>query len=84
MEVMLVIGLATICDKEDMENLSRKRFPDFESLDRHLASIRKGEGKFTVISFEEVFVDDCNARDILDYAKSYLKGETFMGYAKIG
>ena len=84
MEVMLVIGLATICDKEDMENLSRKRFSDFESLDRHLASIRKGEGKFTVISFEEVFVDDCNARDILDYAKSYLKGETFMGYAKIG
>ena len=84
MEVMLVIGLATICDKEDMENLSRKRFSNFESLDRHLASIRKGEGKFTVISFEEVFVDDCNARDILDYAKSYLKSETFMGYAKIG
>lgn len=83
MEVMLVIGLATICDKDDMENLSRKRFSDFESLDRHLASIRKGEGKFTVVSFE-VFVDDCNARDIPDYAKSYLKGETFMGYAKIG
>lgn len=55
MEVMLVIGLATICDKEDMENLSEKRFSNFESLDRHLASIRKGEGKFTVISFEEVF-----------------------------
>ena len=60
MEVMLVIGLDTICDKDDMENLSRKRFSDFESLDRHLASIKKGDGK------------------------SYLKGEAFMGYAKIG
>ena len=83
MEVMLVIGLATICDKDDMENLSRKRFSNFESLDRHLASIRKGEGKFTVVSLE-VFVYDCNSRDIPDYAKSYLKGEAFMGYAKIG
>ena len=84
MEVMLVFGDAGICNRSDMENLSEKRFSNFESLDRHLASIRKGEGKFTVISFEEVFVDNCNARDILDYAKSYLKGETFMGYAKIG
>lgn len=83
MEVMLVIGLASICDKDDMENLSMKRFSDFASLDRHLASIRKGEGKFTVVSFE-VFVDDCNARDIPDYAKSYLKGEAFIGEAKIG
>lgn len=83
MEVILVIGLATICDKDDMENLSEKRFSDFESLDRHLASIKKGDGKFTVVGFE-VFVDDCNARDIPDYAKSYLKGEAFMGYAKIG
>lgn len=41
MEVMLVIGLATICDKEDMENLSRKRFSNFESLDRHLEASRK-------------------------------------------
>lgn len=83
MNVMLVFGDAGICDRSDMENLSEKRFSDFASLDRHLASIRKGEGKFTVVSFE-VFVDDCNARDIPDYAKSYLKGETFMGYAKIG
>ena len=83
MEVILVIGLATICYKDDMENLSEKRFSNFESLDRHLASIRKGDGKFTVVGFE-VFVDDCNARDIPDYAKSYLKGEAFMGYAKIG
>lgn len=83
MEVMLVIGLATICDKDDMENLSEKRFSNFASLDRHLASIKKGDGKFTVVGFE-VFVDDCNARDIPDYAKSYLKGEAFMGYAKIG
>lgn len=84
MDVVLVFGDSGICNRSDMENLSRKRFSNFESLDRHLASIRKGEGKFIVISFEEVFVDDCNARDILDYAKSYLKGETFMGYAKIG
>lgn len=84
MDVVLVFGDSGICNRSDMENLSKKRFSNFESLDRHLASIRKGEGKFTVISFEEVFVDDCNARDILDYAKSYLKGETFMGYAKIG
>lgn len=84
MDVVLVFGDSGICNRSDMENLSRKRFSNFESLDRHLASIKKGEGKFIVISFEEVFVDDCNARDILDYAKSYLKGETFMGYAKIG
>lgn len=83
MEVVLVFGDAGICDRSDMENLSRKRFSAFESLDRHLASIGKGEGKFTVVGFE-VFVDDCNARDIPDYAKSYLKGEAFMDYAKIG
>ena len=83
MDVVLVFGDAGICDRSDMENLSEKRFSDFESLDRHLASIKKGDGKFTVVGFE-VFVDDCNARDIPDYAKSYLKGETFMGYAKIG
>lgn len=83
MDVVLVFGDAGICDRSDMENLSEKRFSNFESLDRHLASIKKGDGKFTVVSFE-VFVDDRNARDIPDYAKSYLKGETFMGYAKIG
>ena len=83
MDVVLVFGDAGICDRSDMENLSRKRFSNFESLNRHLASIRKGEGKFTVVSLE-VFVYDCNTRDIPDYAKSYLKGEAFMGYAKIG
>lgn len=84
MEVMLVIGLATICDKEDMENLSEKRFSDFESLDRHLASIKKGDGKFDIVDIT-VFVDDWNDtdddRDCLEY---YKKSETFMGYAKIG
>lgn len=83
MDVVLVFGDAGICNRSDMENLSRKRFSNFESLDRHLASIKKGDGKFTVVGFE-VFVDDYNARDIPDYAKSYLKSETFMGYAKIG
>lgn len=79
MDVVLVFGDSGICNRSDMENL----FSNFESLDRHLASIKKGDGKFTVVGFE-CFVDDCNARDIPDYAKSYLKGETFVGYAKIG
>lgn len=79
MDVVLVFGDSGISNRSDMENLSRKRFSNFESLDRHLASIKKGNGKFF-----EVFVDDYNARDIPDYAKSYLKSETFMGYAKIG
>lgn len=83
MDVVLVFGDSGICNRSDMENLSEKRFSDFASLDRHLASIKKGDGKFTVVGLE-VFVDDYNARDIPDYAKSYLKGETFMGYAKIG
>lgn len=83
MDVVLVFGYAGICNRSDMENLFYERFSNFESLDRHLASIREGEGKFTVVSFE-VFVDDCNARDIPDYAKSYLKGEAFIGEAKIG
>lgn len=83
MDVVLVFGDSGICNRSDMENLSRKRFSDFASLDRHLASIKKGDGKFTVVGFD-VFVDDYNARDIPDYAKSYLKSETFMGYAKIG
>lgn len=60
MDVVLVFGDSGICNRSDMENLSRKRFSNFESLDRHLASIKKGDGK------------------------SYLKSETFMGYAKIG
>ena len=84
MEVMLVIGLATICDKDDMENLSRKRFSNFESLDRHLASIKKGDGKFDIVDIT-VFVDDWNDtdddRDCLEY---YKKGETYMGSAIIG
>ena len=84
MEVMLVIGLATICDKEDMENLSEKRFSNFESLDRHLASIKKGDGKFDIVDIT-VFVDDWNDtdddRDCLEY---YKKSETYMGCAKIG
>ena len=84
MEVMLVIGLATICDKDDMENLSRKRFSNFESLDRHLASIKKGDGKFDIVDIT-VFVDDWNdTDDDYDYMKSYRQDETFMGYAKIG
>lgn len=83
MDVVLVFGDSGICNRSDMENLSEKRFSDFASLDRHLASIKKGDGKFTVVGLE-VFVDDYNARDIPDYAKSYLKSETFMGYAKIG
>lgn len=84
MEVMLVIGLATICDKSDMENLSMKRFDDFESLDKHLASIKKGEGKFEVISLDG-FVSDWNDTDEdADYMKSYRRDETFMGYTIIG
>lgn len=60
MDVVLVFGYAGICNLSDMENLFYERFSNFESLDRHLASIKKGDGK------------------------SYLKGEAFMGYAKIG
>lgn len=83
MDVVLVFGDSGISNRSDMENLFLERFSNFESLDRRLASIKKGDGKFTVVGFE-VFVDDYNARDIPDYAKSYLKSETFMGYAKIG
>lgn len=75
MDVVLVFGDAGICDRSDMENLSEKRFSDFESLDRHLASIKKGDGKFDIVDIT-VFVDDC-----LEY---YKKSETFMGCAKIG
>lgn len=66
------------------ENLFSERFSDFASLDRHLASIRKGEGKFDIVDIT-VFVDDWNDtdddRDCLEY---YKKGETYMGSAIIG
>lgn len=84
MDVVLVFGDAGICDRSDMENLSEKRFSDFASLDRHLASIKKGDGKFDIVDIT-VFVDDWNDtdddRDCLEY---YKKSETFMGCAKIG
>ena len=84
MDVVLVFGDAGICDRSDMENLSEKRFSDFASLDRHLASIKKGDGKFDIVDIT-VFVDDWNDTDVdYDYMKSYRQGETFMGYAKIG
>lgn len=84
MDVVLVFGDAGICDRSDMENLSEKRFSDFASLDRHLASIKKGDGKFDIVDIT-VFVDDWNdTDDDYDYMKSYRQGETFMGYAKIG
>lgn len=84
MDVVLVFGDAGICNRSDMENLSEKRFSDFESLDRHLASIKKGYGKFDIVDIT-VFVDDWNdTDDDYDYMKSYRQGETFMGYAKIG
>lgn len=84
MDVVLVFGDSGICNRSDMENLSRKRFSNFESLDRHLASIRKGEGKFDIVDIT-VFVDDWNdtldGRDCLGY---YKESETYMGCAKIG
>ena len=84
MDVVLVFGDSGICNRSDMENLSRKRFSNFESLDRHHASIKKGDGKFDIVDIT-VFVDDWNDtlddRDCLEY---YKKSETFMGYAKIG
>lgn len=84
MDVVLVFGDAGICNRSDMENLSEKRFSDFESLERHLASIKKGDGKFDIVDIT-VFVDDWNdTDDDYDYMKSYRQGETFMGYAKIG
>ena len=84
MDVVLVFGDAGICDRSDMENLSEKRFSDFASLDRHLASIKKGDGKFDIVDIT-VFVDDWNdTDDDYDYMKSYRQGETFMCYAKIG
>lgn len=84
MDVVLVFGDSGICNRSDMENLSRKRFSNFESLDRHLASIKKGDGKFDIVDIT-VFVDDWNdTDDDYDYMKSYRQGETFMGYAKIG
>ena len=79
MDVVLVFGDAGICDRSDMENLSEKRFSDFASLDRHLASIKKGDGKFDIVDIT-VFVDDWNdTDDDYDYMKSYRQGETFMG-----
>ena len=84
MDVVLVFGDAGICDRSDMENLSEKRFSDFASLDRHFASIKKGDGKFDIVDIT-VFVDDWNdTDDDYDYMKSYRQDETFMGYAKIG
>ena len=80
MDVVLVFGDAGICNRSDMENLSEKRFSDFESLDRHLASIKKGDGKFDIVDIT-VFVDDWNDTDWLEY---YKKSETYMGCAKIG
>ena len=84
MDVVLVFGDAGICDRSDMENLSEKRFSDFASLERHLASIKKGDGKFDIVDIT-VFVDDWNdTDDDYDYMKSYRQDETFMCYAKIG
>ena len=84
MNVMLVFGDADICDRVDLENLSWKKFQDFEALDKYLASIRKGDGKFNVVGIDE-FMDDWNdTDDDYDYMMSYRQGETFMGYAKIG
>lgn len=84
MDVVLVFGYAGICNLSDMENLFYERFSNFESLDRHLASIKKGDGKFDIVDIT-VFVDDWNdTDDDYDYMKSYRQGETFMGYAKIG
>ena len=80
MDVVLVFGDAGICNRSDMENLSEKRFSDFESLERHLASIKKGDGKFDIVDIT-VFVDDWNDTDCLEY---YKKSETYMGCAKIG
>lgn len=81
MNVMLVFGDVDICDRVDLENLSWKKFEDFEALDKYLASIRKGDGKFQVVGIDE-FMDDWN--DYYDDMKSYRQGDTFMGYAKIG
>lgn len=81
MKVMLVFGDVDICDRVDLENLSWKKFEDFEALDKYLASIRKGDGKFNVVGIDE-FMEDWN--DYYDDMKSYRSGETFMGYAKIG
>lgn len=84
MEVMLVFGDADICDRADLENLSWKSFADFDALDKYLASIRKGEGKFTIVDID-VFVNDWNdTDDDYDCMKSYRQGETFIGCAKIG
>ncbi len=80
MEVMLVFGDAEICDRINMENLSWKRFADFDALDENLESIRKGEGKFEVIGID-AFVEDWNDND---YIKSYRAGETYMAWVKIG
>ena len=72
MDVVLVFGDAGICNRSDMENLSEKRFSNFESLDRHLASIKKGDGKFDIVDIT-VFVDDWNdtidGRNCLEYYK---------------
>lgn len=84
MSVMLVFGDADICDRVDLENLSWKKFEDFEALDKYLASIRKGDGKFNVVGIDEFMEDWNDTDDDYDYMKSYRQGETFMGYAKIG
>lgn len=84
MEVMLVFGDAEMCDRIDMENLSWKKFADFDALDKYLESIRKGDGKFEVIGID-AFVEDWNdTDDDNDYIKSYRAGETYMAWVKIG
>lgn len=84
MEVMLVFGGADICDPIDMANLSWKRFEDFEALDKYLASIKKGEGKFEVVGID-AFVEDWNdTDDDEDYMMAYRVRETYMAWVKIG
>ena len=70
MDVVLVFGDAGICDRSDMENLSEKRFSDFASLDRHLATIKKGDGKFNVVGIDEFMEDWNDTDDYYDYMKS--------------
>lgn len=85
MEVMLVLGLAAICDKSDMEELSMKRFPDFKSLDKHLKSIKKSDmGKFEIVSLDG-FVSDWNDTDEdVNHLTAYDPEMTYMGYVLIG
>lgn len=85
MEIMLVLGLAAICDKSDIEELSMKRFPDFKSLDKHLKSIKKSNvGKFDIISLD-AFVSDWNDTGVFgDLISMYDPEKTYMGYVLIG